>query len=51
MEIYKRGGAAWVVDRSGHVGWTWMIEPIPDTPSKKRIITPPSAVKVKSEQL
>ena len=51
MEIYKRGGAAWTVDRSGHVGWRWMVDPIPDAPSNKRIIAPPSAVKVKSEQL
>jgi len=51
MEIYKRGGAAWTVDRTGHVGWRWMVEPIPDTPVQKRVITPPSAVKVRSEQL
>jgi hypothetical protein len=51
MEIYKRGGAAWTVDRAGHIGWRWMVEPVPDTPSKKRIIAPPSVVKVKSELL
>ena len=51
MEIYNRGGAAWTVDRAGHVGWKWMVEPVPDTPGKKRIIAPPSAVKVKSELL
>jgi len=51
MEIYKRGGAAWTVDRTGHVGWRWMVEPIPYTPVQKRVITPPSAVKVRSEQL
>jgi hypothetical protein len=52
MEIYKRGGAAWTVDRTGHVGWTWMIEPMPDTPNiPKRAVIPPSAVKVRSEQL
>ena len=51
MEIYKRGGGAWTVDRTGHVGWKWMVDPIPDTPGKKRIIAPPSAVKVRSEQL
>jgi uncharacterized membrane protein YagU involved in acid resistance len=50
-EIWKRGGAAWTSDKYGHIGWKWMVEPIPDTPSKKRIIAPPSAVKVKSEQL
>ena len=37
--------------QNGHVGWRWMIDPIPDTPTKKRIIAPPSAVKVKSELL
>ena len=51
MEIYKRGGAAWTVDRSGHVGWRWMVEPIPDTPIKRPLIAPPSAVKVKTELL
>ena len=51
MEIWKRGGAAWTSDRTGRLDWKWMIEPIPDTPTKKRIIAPPSAVKVKSELL
>jgi hypothetical protein len=51
MEIYKRGGAAWTFDKDGHIGWHWMVEPAPDTPSKKRIIAPPSSVKGKSELL
>jgi len=51
MEIYKRGGAAWTVDRTGHTGWKWLVQPVPDTPSKKPIIAPPSAVKVNSELL
>jgi hypothetical protein len=51
MEIYKRGGAVWTVDRAGHVGWKWMVEPILDTPPQNHIIAPPSAVKVKSERL
>ena len=25
MEIWKRGGAAWTVDRNGYVGWRWMV--------------------------
>jgi hypothetical protein len=51
-EIWKRGGGAWTVDmRSGHRGWKWTVEPIPDTPTKKPVVAPPSAVKVKSEQL
>ena len=49
MEIWKRGGAAWTYDKNGHVGWKWMIEAIPDAPSKKPVIAPLSVVKVKSE--
>jgi hypothetical protein len=51
MEIYKRGGAAWTVDKNGHGGWKWMVEPIPDDPPQKKVVVPPSAVKVKSERL
>jgi hypothetical protein len=52
MEIYKRGGGAWTFDRNGHIGWKWMVDPIPDTPNPpKRAVLPPSAVKVRSEQL
>ena len=52
MEIYKRGGAAWTVDRSGHIGWRWMVEPIPDTPSPaRRAMVPVSQTKVRTEQL
>jgi len=51
-EIWKRGGAAWTYDKNGHIGWTWMVDPIPDTPSPtKRAVAPPSAVKVRSERL
>jgi len=52
MEIYKRGGAAWTVDKNGHIGWEWMVDPIPDTPNPvKRAVAPPSDVKVNSERL
>ncbi len=51
MEIWKRGGAAWTADKNGHIGWRWMVDPIPDTPLQKRIIAPPPAVKIRSEQL
>lgn len=50
-EIWKRGGAVWTYDKNGHVGWKWMVDPIPDAPSEKRVIAPPSAVKVRSERL
>jgi hypothetical protein len=51
MEIWKRGGAAWTVDQSGHSGWMWMVNPIPDTTRKKPVIAPPTHVKVRTEQL
>ena len=51
-EIWKRGGAAWTFDKDGHYGWKWMVDPIPDIPNvPKRAVMPPSAVKVRSEQL
>ena len=53
MEIWKRGGAAWTMDmKSGHTGWKWMIEPIPDTPRPaKRAVVPSSQTNVSTEQL
>jgi hypothetical protein len=52
MEIYKRGGAAWTVDRTGRIGWQWMVEPIPDTPIPvKRAIVPSSHTKARTERL
>jgi hypothetical protein len=50
-EIWKRGGAAWTADKNGHIGWKWMIEPVPDTPRKKPAIVPAAPVKVSTEQL
>ena len=51
-EIWKRGGGAWTIDmRSGHRGWKWTIEPIPDAPPKKPDIVPSSQTKVSTEQL
>jgi hypothetical protein len=51
MEIWKRGGAAWTVDKNGHFSWAWTVEPIPDTRPAKRVIAPLSDVNVHSEQL
>jgi hypothetical protein len=51
MEIYKRGGAAWTMDKNGHFGWQWMVEPISDTPRQKRPRAPSSQVNVDTEQL
>jgi len=51
MEIWKRGGAAWTVDKNGHSGWKWMVEPIPDTPRVKPVIVPSTHGNVRTEQL
>ena len=50
-EIWKRGGGAWTMDKNGHSGWKWIVEPLSDIATKKPIVAPPSAIKVKSEQL
>jgi hypothetical protein len=54
-EIWQRGGGAWTTDiKNPHSSWKWkwMAEPIPDTLTPaKRVIIPPSQVKVRSEQL
>ena len=51
MEIWKRGGGAWLFDKNGHLSWAWTVEPIPDTRPAKRIIVPSSRVNVHSEKL
>ena len=51
MEIWKRGGAAWTVDKNGHFGWTWTVGPIADIPRKKRAVIPSSQTNSHSEPL
>src|SRR6266404_735311 len=51
MEIWKRGGAAWTYDKDGHFGWKWMVQPIPDTPSQKRVRVPSHKVNAHTEEL
>ena len=57
MEIYKRGGGAYTMDmKTGHAGWKWMIDPIPDTPAQKPvtgkpITVPASLTKSRTEKL
>jgi hypothetical protein len=50
-EIWNRGGGAWTVDKNGHFGWKWIVEPISDTGPAKRVIVPSSQTKVRTEQL
>jgi hypothetical protein len=50
-EIWKRGGGAWTMDKNGHPGWKWIVEPLSDIPTKKPVVVPPSVIKVRTEQL
>jgi len=55
MEIWNRGGAAWCVDRNGHLSWKWMSDwlgvPKAGSPSRKPMTAPTYEVSVRSEQL
>jgi hypothetical protein len=51
MEIWRRGGGAWTFDKNGHMNWMWTVEPIPDTPSEKRVIIPSPQRNIQSERL
>jgi hypothetical protein len=51
MEIWKRGGGAWIFDKNGHLSWTWTVKPIPDTPEKEPVVIPSSQTNVRAQQL
>ena len=51
MEIYNRGGAAWTMDKDGHFGWKWMVEPKTDVPRQKRVAAPSSDISIRTQQL
>jgi len=50
MEIWKRGGGAWRLDKNGHLSWMWTVESIPETRPAKRVIVPSADVNVHTEQ-
>ena len=50
MEIWKRGGAAFTIDKNVHAGWKWLVEPATDAPHQKRVVAP-SVIKVRSERI
>jgi len=50
-EIWRRGGAVWTFDKNGRSAWKWLVRPVTDTPRQKRVVAPPSAGKVRIEQL
>ncbi len=30
VEITKRGGGAWSIDKDGNIGWIWLVQPVSD---------------------
>ncbi len=50
-EIWKRGGAAWTFDKEGHIGWEWMVKPIPDSPAPATRTVPQPHINVQTERL
>jgi hypothetical protein len=55
MEIWNRGGAAWCVDRKGHLSWKWMSDwlgvPKAGSPRQKPVTAPTYEVGVRTERL
>jgi hypothetical protein len=51
MEIWNRGGAAWTVDKNGHFGWKWLVQPETGVRPQKRVNGPSSDPSVQTEQL
>ena len=51
MEIWKRGGGAWIVDKNGHVSWIWTVGPNFDNRRGKLHILPSSQKNIRGEQL
>jgi hypothetical protein len=49
MEIWKRGGAAWTFDKSGHLSWMWTVPR--DARPKKAVNVPASQVNARTQQL
>ncbi len=50
-EIWNRGGGVWTVDKNGHFGWKWIVEPISDASRAKPLIVPSSHTNTRTEQL
>lgn len=51
VEITKRGGGTWYIDKSGRLGWMWTVEPTSNIRRTKRVIVPSSQSNVPSEEL
>jgi len=55
MEIWNRGGAAWCVDRNGHLSWKWMSDwlgvPKAGSPRQKPVTAPTYEVGVRTGRL
>jgi len=50
VEIVKRGGGTWYVDKSGHLGWMWTVQPVPGPARPAKVIVPQSRPKPDSSR-
>jgi hypothetical protein len=50
VEIVKRGGGIWYVDKNGHLGWMWTAEVLPKRSRPVKIIVPQSRPKPNSSR-
>jgi len=41
VEIVKRGGATWYLDKEGNLGWMWTAQPVPDRGHSAPVIIGP----------
>ena len=51
MEIWKRGGGAWIFDKNGNISWMWTVKPVPDAPKQKKVTVPSREGTVSLERL
>jgi hypothetical protein len=50
VEIVKRGGGTWYVDKSGKLGWMWTVQVLPKRARPASVIVPPSRPKPTSSR-
>jgi hypothetical protein len=50
VEIVKRGGGTWYVDKNGHLRWMWTVQPVPGRARPAKVIVPQSRPKPDSSR-
>jgi hypothetical protein len=50
VEVTRRGGGAWSIDKNGNFGWRWIVEPIVERGHPVLIVPPPKKVSDSSHE-